>query len=1137
MNTEIIEKVRKPALIVGGLIATYALLGFIILPKVIESQLPSIIETETGRKASLEQVDFNPFSLEFALHGFAMQEANEQQKFVAFKEFYINVQVWSSIKNMALVFEDIRLVEPYVRLEHLKDDRFNFSDLASDSVEEEPKETEDEGGIFPVIIERVALIQGDFERVDSTYAEPVTTLVKDISLELAHFSTLPDEGADLGFSLKLNSGGTLNWKGSFGVNPVFSTGELEIKGIQYARVWKLFLQDTMQFKWTDGSQLIKFNYEFSYIEEEVAFTLTEGQLLTENLKFTALDNDKAVISIPYFSIDGIDFDLQKQVVNIAKVESRQAAFDTWLNPAGEINYQALFATKNQQQTQAEAPEESSTDTVDTEDKPWDIKIAKLALNKSKLNFTDQRPAEPIAITIAALDLGIKNYHIVAGKLLQMTANQGYLNLDAFNLASQQDAKLIHVPSIKMAGLDFDLQKKNVLIKSLSTSDGTIQAWLDKQGVINYQSLFAPATVSESESVPEEPQQAEPEATKTQLEESPWTLALEEFKIENYALQFKDLSQQKLVNLNLSALNFTVNNFSTQQSAKLPLALSMQVNKKGKINISGSSVLEPFSTDLNIAISQIAISTFEPYINQFARLDVVNGNFNTKGKLAVALVKDELDLNYKGQVSVKKLHTRDHVLNQDFLNWQELRLNGLDFNLQPGKLNIKSIDLDKLYARVTIKKDKTTNIDDVIISAKPSKKPVKKVKAKPAAKNSSAFAYNIGEINIRAGESDFSDYSLILPFVVKLNDLDGDIDGVTSNQKTKTKVDIKGKVFDLSPIDIKGAFTPNLDDLDIGMHFRSLPLPFLSPYMVEFTGNKIEKGKMSLDLMYKVEDKKLTATNDLQIDQLELGEHVDSPNAVDLPLGLAIALLKDKDGKITINMPLQGSMDDPDFSVGPLVLDTFVNLLVKVAASPFSAIGSLLNSDEDFSVVSFVPGSAELSAEELHKIAELSTALVQKPKLSLEVKGGAYTNQDWPAMKEQALLDQLKKIRSAELKKEGEIKLAEYIELSEDEYERLLADLFIKTFPELGKRSLFGTPKLIHEDMGEFNVVAKNMLSGMIKPDQHKLRILALTRARNIARHIVQEGGVEQGRIFILDGDVALNAEDNKIVVHMALTVQ
>ena len=538
--------------------------------------------------------------------------------------------------------------------------------------------------------------------------------------------------------------------------------------------------------------------------------------------------------------------------------------------------------------------------------------------------------------------------------------------------------------------------------------------------------------------------------------------------------------------------------------------------------------------IKLSISQIAKSAFEPYINQFARLDIIKGNFNTQGKLTIAQPNDgDLKLRYKGGIDIKSLHTRDHVLNQDFLKWQQLKFRGLDFNLQPSKLKIKSINLDKPYARVTIKKDKTTNIDDVIIAQKAEKN----VKANTGKQKETPFVYDIGAVKIVDGASDFSDFSLILPFVVSLNALEGDINSISSNQKTKTKVGLTGKVFDLSPIDIKGGFTANLDNLDIGMHFKSLPLPFISPYMVEFAGNKIKKGKMSLDLIYQVKDKRLTAKNNLLIDQLELGEDVENPDAVDLPLSLAIALLKDKDGRITINMPLEGSMDDPEFSVGPLVLDAFINLLTKVVASPFTALGAFLDSDNDFSVVSFEPGSEAITAKEHEKIVGLSKALLEKPELSLDVEGAAYTNQDWPAMKEQALIDQLKQIRSDELKKEGEIKLAEYIELSEDDYERLLADLFIKTFPELAKRSIFGTPKLIYPDMGEFNTVAKNMLQGMIKPDVHKLRILSLTRARNIARLMVKEGGVEQPRIFILDGKVELDSEAEVLNANLTLKVQ
>jgi len=327
-----------------------------------------------------------------------------------------------------------------------------------------------------------------------------------------------------------------------------------------------------------------------------------------------------------------------------------------------------------------------------------------------------------------------------------------------------------------------------------------------------------------------------------------------------------------------------------------------------------------------------------------------------------------------------LHTRDQILHQDFLKWQNLALNGLDFDLQPVKLKIKSVNIDQPYARVTIKKDKTVNINDVIV-AKSTDEPVKKKETK---KTPNA-QFDIGTVKIKGGRSDFSDYSLILPFVVKLNALDGQINKISSNQKAKTYVDLKGKVFDLSSVEIKGDFNPGLDEMDLGMHFKSLPLPFISPYMVEFSGYKVEKGQMSVDFLYQIRKRQLSSENNLLIDQFELGEKVESPNAVDLPLGLAIALLKDKDGKIILNMPVSGSLDNPEFSVGPLIYDVFINLLTKVIASPFTAIGSFLGSDEDFSTVSFQAGNADLSVEQAAKLDALLGALAEKSELSLEIK--------------------------------------------------------------------------------------------------------------------------------------------------------
>jgi outer membrane protein OmpA-like peptidoglycan-associated protein len=344
------------------------------------------------------------------------------------------------------------------------------------------------------------------------------------------------------------------------------------------------------------------------------------------------------------------------------------------------------------------------------------------------------------------------------------------------------------------------------------------------------------------------------------------------------------------------------------------------------------------------------------------------------------------------------------------------------------------------------------------------------------------------------------------------------------------------VYDLSPVTIAGEFNPDFSNLDIGLHFKSMPLPFVTPYMADFAGYKIEKGKLSLDLEYKIVDKQLNAQNKLLIDQFTLGEEVENPDAVSLPLSLAIALLKDKDGQIIIDLPLTGSIDDPDFSVGGLLLDAFINLITKLVASPFQAIGSLIGSEEDLSVISFKPGTAEIDAETLEKIDVIAKVLADRPEFLLEIRGTVIEPQDWPAMQEDALLEQLKNRKAKELREEGDTTLAEYIKLSEDDYQRLLADLFFEKFPDLAERSFFGTPTLIKPEMGEFYPVAKKKLAAIIKPDQDKLFILAAKRARNIARYIIQKGVVTNERIFILDGNIFKEDNGGEINTELSLNV-
>jgi outer membrane protein OmpA-like peptidoglycan-associated protein len=353
--------------------------------------------------------------------------------------------------------------------------------------------------------------------------------------------------------------------------------------------------------------------------------------------------------------------------------------------------------------------------------------------------------------------------------------------------------------------------------------------------------------------------------------------------------------------------------------------------------------------------------------------------------------------------------------------------------------------------------------------------------------------------------------------------------------------LKGNAYDLAPVSISGEISPYQGEFNVEMNFMGMPMPLISPYMVQFAGYKVEKGKLNLGLHYQVSKGQLTASNNILIDQFELGEKVDNPDAVPVPLELAVGLLKDSSGKIKMDVPITGSLEDPKFSVGKIIVDALLNSISKIVTSPFKAIASLVGNEENLDAVRFAPGKAELDQEQVKKLYGIAGALKERPILSIDIKGAAYQEQDWPALRESALYDRLKKMKADEINKQGGRKtLAEYVELSEEEYKRLLAQLFIEKFPLLADRSLFGTPRLKDPKAGDFYEVAKQKLAAIIKPEPNRLKNLASERSQAIAKYLVQQGGVQNERVYILDPAIDPKREGDdagKIISFLSLKAQ
>ena len=249
-----------------------------------------------------------------------------------------------------------------------------------------------------------------------------------------------------------------------------------------------------------------------------------------------------------------------------------------------------------------------------------------------------------------------------------------------------------------------------------------------------------------------------------------------------------------------------------------------------------------------------------------------------------------------------------------------------------------------------------------------------------------MAITIDAINLQDGSANYADLWIQPHFAVGIQSLNGSILGLSSNPRSHAKVELKGKVDRYAPVHIWGETNPLAATTysDIKMSFKGVELTSATPYSGHFAGYKIEKGKLSVDIDYKIENRQLTAAHKFVIDQLELGERVESPDAVQLPLKIAVALLKDRNGVIDIDLPVTGSLDDPQFRIGPLIWKAVLNLLTKIATAPFAMLGHLFGGGEQMNYIDFHPGSAVLDPSEHDKLVALVKALKEKDKLELDV---------------------------------------------------------------------------------------------------------------------------------------------------------
>jgi hypothetical protein len=386
--------------------------------------------------------------------------------------------------------------------------------------------------------------------------------------------------------------------------------------------------------------------------------------------------------------------------------------------------------------------------------------------------------------------------------------------------------------------------------------------------------------------------------------------------------------------------------------------------------------------------------------------------------------------------------------------------------------------------------------------------------KPPAQSKPALAVlpssiRIGKITLQGGNVNFSDFFIKPNYTANLTGVAGSVTEMTPEKAGD--VELRAKIDNAAPVEILGsvnALTPDLF-LDIKASAKDIELPPMSPYSVKYAGYGIERGKLSVNVEYHIENRKLAAKNNIYLDQLTFGEKVDSPTATKLPVTLAVALLKDRNGVIDVNLPISGSLDDPQFSVIGIVFQVIGNLIVKAVTAPFALLGAAFGGGEELAYLEFAPGSAALDGEDVGKLKNLTKALTERPALKLDVAGRIDPETDREGLKRASIERKVKAQKFNDLRREGKAPAsADAVAIEKAEYEQYLRRAYgDENFPK--PRNVIGIAKDLPVPEMETLMLTHAQVT------EEDLRLLANARAQSAKDWIVTEGKVPADRVFIV----------------------
>lgn len=1067
-------------------IAIFGLLGYYWLPGYAKTQIETILSGKLNRSVTIDSIAIQPYTLELTVLGFQIAEKNDAgSTFFAFDRLYIDVSI-ESVRHLAPVVRAVTLTTPRLRLVREDTHRFNISDL--------------------------------IEQFKSQPEDPVEESSREALFSVSNISI---QGGAIEFEDRLKN----------------SRQDIEAINLNIPFIANF---ESAQIHW---------------VEPHLSAHVNGAPLALEGKLRPFADRREATLSLKFNDIDLTDIDEYSPIPRGIRLLAGSADSDLLLtfaqavNEAPSIHLSGQVALKELivENKAVKAPYRMMLNRFDvtlqeavlTEPRPIQTAIKLAGLTLAQLDEAESSIQLP-ELDIEVISVDRAQQHIAFGPVILDGVNarvrrQADGRLDLLDLFAPVVVSVDHSmstvspPSSGYKQLPSTMiplpDKKPIQAINLPRKTFPLDDTPSAQAAVplpNHKPSITSANLQTTESEQGEKivldDMAEAENSKA------WTVHIDQMILKGGALHFEDHTLAKPVPMTIESLDLTIDNINLSGSEPLDLSLKANVNQRGSIEARGAFSWAPLMADFAFDLKQIDLVPLQGWGSDQLNALISRGDLSFQGNVNVEGEPLKVTLSGKSQLTDFNVLDKTARANE-LLRWKSIGLAGIQFVNEPLRVAVASVDLADFYARVILLPNKKLNLHSLVRQEEVAPTEVAastEPASQPNQTDSSAKAplpVYIDKVVLRNGRINFADQFIKPHYRANLTGLKGQIGPLHPGKSGK--IDLRGSFDRSAPLHISGTIEPFSGELflDIMSTVSGIDLPTFSPYSGRYLGYVIEKGKLSFDVNYHVEKGELKAKNNIFLDQLDLGEEIESPDAASLPIKLAISLLKNRRGEIDIRLPLSGSINDPQFSITGIIWEAFVNLITKAITAPFALLGSLLDEGEQLSEVTFPVGYATIEPEAEKRLQVLSEALNDRPALKLEITGFADPANDHDALKKALLERMIKTQKVSESVKKGQaVSPVDEIVLDEEEYERYLTMVYKETDFEKPKNFIGLTKSLPVAEM-------EQLILTHIQVGDNELHALAQNRAGNVLQWLVEQGGVSSERVFVLGTKVEISTTE------------